>query len=126
MKKTIREEIEEKYLRTVYVNDNALLIYTEDENNPDRINLRVRYVKGSAIRENRIATLTREQFETKRSLMFEFSQDGQKMAVYREEDEKFHLDMVYDFETHCSYTTHMAEMAYDSVFPNHKSQYVRK
>ncbi len=126
MKKTIREDLEEKYLRTVLVNDNALLVYTEDENNPDRIQVKVRYIKGSAIREDRITDLTREQFETKRSLLFEYNEDRSKLAVYREQDERIELDIVYDFETHCSYTTHMAEMAYDNWFPNSKGQYVRK
>ena len=126
MKKTIREDIEEKYLRTVLVNDNALLIYTEDENNPDRINLRVRYIRESTIRESRIATLTREQFLAKRDMMFEFNQDRTALAFYREDNDTFYLDLVYDFTNHSSYTTHMTEMAYDVKFPNHKGQYVRK
>ncbi len=126
MKRTIREDIEEKYLRTVLVNDNALLIYTEDENNPDRINVRVRYVDGSVIRENRITNLTREQFETKRNVLLEFNSDRSALAVYREFDDNISLDIVYDFKEHTSYTTHDTEPAYDTMFKKTKNQYVRK
>ena len=127
MKKTIREDIEEQYLRTVLINDNALLIYTEDENNPDRINVRVRYVDGSVIREGRVANLTREQFATKRNMFFELNSDRTALAVYREQDEGMELDFVYDLNKHIHITTHDAEPAYSVLFQkNKKGQYVRK
>lgn len=127
MKKTIREDIEEKYLRTVLVNDNALLIYTEDENNPDRINVRVRYVDGSVIKDGRVTNLTREQFETKRNVFLELNSDRTALAVYRERDEKIELDFVYDLERHSHITTHDAEPAYRVMFQkDKKGQYVRK
>ena len=127
MKKTIREDIEEKYLRTVLINDNALLIYTEDENNPDRINVRVRYVDSSVIKDGRVTNLTREQFETRRNIFLKLNSDRTALAVYREQDEGMELDFVYDLIDHTHYTTHDAEPAYNVMFrKDDQSQYVRK
>ena len=116
MKKTIREEKERETLITCYIGANSFLIYSEYENDPNKISMSVQYIKGETIREDYITILSKEQFENKRRDLIEFNTEGTAVAAYIEKDGNYILDCIYDFETHSKYCGEFLYLTYQEKF----------
>ncbi len=128
MRNNIKEELEEMYLRSVLINDNSLLIYTENEYVENRIDLKVRYVERNKIIEQYITSLTKEEFETKREDLIEINEAHTAIAVYKENEEGLKLDRLYMLDTRNFDIPDFVDIEYKMYFPenNISTQLVKK
>ena len=118
MKKTIKEKLEEKYLRTVLVNDNALLIYTENEFVEGRVDIKVRYVDRNIIKEQYITSISLQDFKTNRDNLIEINKERTAIATYKiDENNNQRLDRLYMLDTHSFDIADFADIEYKMYFP---------
>ncbi len=117
MRKNIKEELEEKYLRAVLVNDENLLIYTDNEYKENRVDIKVRYVDKNKIIEQYISSLTKEEFLTKREELVEINEAHTAIAIYKERDKNLVLDRLYMLDTHDFDIPDFVDIEYKMYFP---------
>ena len=117
MRKNIKEELEEKYLRAVLVNDENLLIYTDNEYKENRVDIKVRYVDKNKIIEQYISSLTKEEFLTKREKLVEINEAHTAIAIYKERDKNLVLDRLYMLDTHDFDIPDFVDIEYKMYFP---------
>ena len=123
MRKNIKEELEEQYLRAVLINDDNLLIYTENEYVDNRVDMKVRYVDRNRIIEQYITSFTREEFLTKRDELIEINDDRTAIATYKEQDEQLKLDRLYMLDTHWFGASDFIDLEYNRYFPENNLSY---
>ena len=126
MKKTIREDLEEKYRRAVLVNDNALLIYTESETIENRMDVRLRYVDNNTIKEQYLTHMTRKEFETQREERIEINEQRNAIAMYKIEGDDVILTRLYKIEEHTFAIEEFLDLEYKKWFSNHELSYELK
>jgi len=100
MKKTIREELSEKYLRASLVKDNALVIYTENETSEYLVDVKVRYIKENTIREEYLTSITIDDFRNRRNQLIVINDEKTEISIFRHEDDFYQLDKIYSLETY--------------------------
>ena len=121
MKRTIREDLEEKYIRTVLIDDNHLLIYTENEYTQNKVDVRVRTVEGCAIRDHYITSMTMKDFKERRQDLIEVNKDITAIAAYRiDEDNKKRLDNLYIFDVNEYAIPDFIDIQYSQYFPEYE------
>jgi hypothetical protein len=121
MRKNIKEELEEKYLRAVLINDENLAIYTDNEYVENRVDLKVRYVDKNKIVEQLVTSLTKEEFLTKREELLEVNEAHTAIAVYKEDKDSLILDRLYMLDTHYFAIADFMDIQYNMYFPEHNN-----
>ena len=113
MKKTIKEELNEKYIRVELVNDNALLIYTESETIENRVEVKLRYIENQAIKEQQLTTLSKKDFQTRKEELIHINSERNAIAIFNETEG---LDKVYSTEFNTFFVEDFAELGYATLF----------
>ena len=128
MKKTIKEELEEQYLRAVLLNDENLLIYTENEETKDKVDVKVRYIEYDTIVERYITSITKKEFLTKRNDLLEINDEHTAIAIFKEENKELVLNRIYMLDTHYYNIEDFLDLEYKRYFPknNITAQLVKK
>ena len=121
MRKNIKEELEEKYLRTVLINDENLAIYTENEYVENRVDLKVRYVERNKIIEQLVTSFTKEEFLTKRDKLLELNEAKTAIAIYKENEDSLILDRLYMLDTHYFAIPDFMDIQYNMYFPENEN-----
>lgn len=121
MKRTIKEDLEEKYIRAVLIDDNHLLIYTENEYTENKVDVRIRTVEGGAIRDHFITSMPMKYFRERRQDLIEVNKDITAIAAYRiDEDNKKRLENLYIFNVDDSVIPEFMDIQYSQYFPEYE------
>ena len=120
MRKTIKEELEEKYIKAVLINDNALLIYTENEYDNNYVDIKLRYVSNGMIKENFLLKLSKDEF-LNHDYMLQFNEEKTAIAIYKVENEELELNRLYSLETHMFATDEFLDIEYRQMFSKKES-----
>ena len=114
MKKTILDEMGVKVLREVFMDENSLLLYKENDKDKTKVDICVRFIENNSIKEHHIVTLPKDKLFIG---LIEFSKNGKAIATYKEVREGFQLDRVYDLETHSFGIAEFLDLEYEKSFP---------
>ena len=112
MKKTIKEELETKYLNVELINDNTIFLYEIVEKN--HILLKMRYIKNNTLREESIAHLTLEEYMS--GNVIRLNEDNTALAIIEKKGDKEVLSEIYDLETHYPACTDFMDILYNKKF----------
>ena len=113
MKKTIIEDFRERYLKSIFIHDNALLIFRKSENDDTKIEVAVRYVDNSTIKEQLLTTLDKSETDSK---LVEINDAGTAIAIYKMENEERKLDRIYSLEDHFFALDDFLDLEYQKLF----------
>ena len=94
MKKTIKEELSEQYLRAYLANDNALIIYTENDIDDNLVDVKVRYIKRKTIIEDYLTSITMDDFKHRRSNFIRTNEDKTAIAIFKKEEDSYQLEKI--------------------------------
>ena len=114
MKKTIIEDFRERYLKSIFIHDNALLIFRKSENDDTKIEVAVRFVDNNVIKEQVLTTLDKSETDSK---LVEINDTGTAIAIYKKENEERHLDRIYSLEDHFFALDDFMDLEYQRLFP---------
>ena len=120
MKKTIKEDLETKYLKEELVNDNTLLLYEILGKN--NILLKMRYIGRNTLKETNIINLTLEEYMSGK--VVRLNEDNTALAIFKNEDDKEVLTQVYDLETHYSTCLDFMDILYNKKFKDKVDHYL--
>lgn len=120
MKKTIKEDLETKYLKEELVNDNTLLLYEILGKN--NILLKMRYIERNTLKETNIINLTLEEYMSGK--VVRLNEDNTALAIFKNEDDKEVLTQVYDLETHYSTCLDFMDILYNKKFKDKVDHYL--
>ena len=113
MKKTIIEDFRERYLKSIFIHDNALLIFRKNEKDDTKIEVAVRYVDNSTIKEQLLTTLDKSETDNK---LVEINDAGTAIAIYKMKNEERKLDRIYSLEDHFFALDDFLDLEYQKLF----------
>ncbi len=113
MKKTIIEDFRERYLKSIFIHDNALLIFRKSEKDDTKIEVAVRYVDNSTIKEQLLTTLDKSETDSK---LVEINDAGTAIAIYKMKNEEKKLDRIYSLEDHFFALDDFLDLEYQKLF----------
>ena len=121
MKKTIKEELETKYLKQELVNDNTLLLY--EQLTDDLIEVKMRYIDFNRLKELSVAHLSLEEYVEGNSLRV--NDNNTALAIFKKIDKEERLSDMYDLETHCKACSDLLDWSYNIKFNKDNKQYTK-
>ncbi len=113
MKKTIIEDFRESYLKSIFIHDHALLIFRKNENDDTKIEVAVRYVDNSTIKEQLLTTLDKSETDSK---LVEINDAGTAIAIYKMKNEERTFDRIYSLEDHFFALDDFLDLEYQKLF----------
>ena len=121
MKKTIKEDLEEKYKKIVLINDNNLLIYTNNEIDPNKIDIRLRYIENNTIIEVLITSILEKDLKELLKI------NDKAIAVLKRREEQLVLDRLYVIDKHEFSLEDFIDIEYESAFSKKRgNEYVKR
>lgn len=121
MKKTIVEDFHEKYIKSIFIHDNALLIFRKNETDENKIDVAVRFVDNHSIKEQLLTTLDKTETDSK---LIEINNAGTAIAIYKMKNNERQLDRIYSLEEHFFALDDFLELEYQKQFQ--EKQIVKK
>ncbi len=121
MKKTIVEDFHEKYIKSIFIHDNALLIFRKNETDENKIDVAVRFVDNNSIKEQLLTTLDKTETDSK---LIEINNTGTAIAIYKMKNNERQLDRIYSLEEHFFALDDFLELEYQKQFQ--EKQIVKK
>ena len=121
MKKTIVEDFHEKYIKSIFIHDNALLIFRKNETDENKIDVAVRFVDNHSIKEQLLTTLDKTETDSK---LIEINNTGTAIAIYKMKNNERQLDRIYSLEEHFFALDDFLELEYQKQFQ--EKQIVKK
>ena len=121
MKKTIVEDFHEKYIKSIFIHDNALLIFRKNETDENKIDVAVRFVDNHSIKEQLLTTLDKTETDSK---LVEINDTGTAIAIYKMKNNERQLDRIYSLEEHFFALDDFLELEYQKQFQ--EKQIVKK
>ena len=113
MKKTIVEDFHEKYIKSIFIHDNALLIFRKNETDENKIDVAVRFVDNHSIKEQLLTTLDKTETDSK---LIEINNAGTAIAIYKMKNNERQLDRIYSLEEHFFALDDFLELEYQKQF----------
>ena len=113
MKKTIVEDFHEKYIKSIFIHDNALLIFRKNETDENKIDVAVRFVDNNSIKEQLLTTLDKTETDSK---LIEINNTGTAIAIYKMKNNERQLDRIYSLEEHFFALDDFLELEYQNQF----------
>lgn len=114
MKSTIKQVIEEQYLAAELLNDNALLLYSENQNS-DLIDIKIRYVDHRAIKDQLIASVKRKSL-TQGQTIVGVNHNQTAIAIFQRQEKDEKLVRLYSIEDHSFSQDDFIEVEYSQLF----------
>ena len=114
MKSTIKQVIEEQYLASELLNDNALLLYSENQNS-DLIDIKIRYVDHRAIKDQLIASVKRKSL-TQGQTIVGVNHNQTAIAIFQRQEKDEKLVRLYSIEDHSFSQDDFIEVEYSQLF----------
>lgn len=114
MKSTIKQVIEEQYLAAELLNDNALLLYSENQNS-DLIDIKIRYVDHRAIKDQLIASVKRKSL-TQGQTIVGVNHNQTAIAIFQRQGKDEKLVRLYSIEDHSFSQDDFIEVEYSQLF----------
>lgn len=121
MKRTIAEDFHEKYIKSIFIHDNALLIFRKNETDENKIDVAVRFVDNNSIKEQLLTTLDKTETDSK---LIEINNTGTAIAIYKMKNNERQLDRIYSLEEHFFALDDFLELEYQKQFQ--EKQIVKK
>ena len=121
MKRTIAEDFYEKYIKSIFIHDNALLIFRKNETDENKIDVAVRFVDNNSIKEQLLTTLDKTETDSK---LIEINNTGTAIAIYKMKNNERQLDRIYSLEEHFFALDDFLELEYQKQFQ--EKQIVKK
>lgn len=121
MKRTIAEDFHEKYIKSIFIHDNALLIFRKNETDENKIDVAVRFVDNNSIKEQLLTTLDKTETDSK---LVEINNTGTAIAIYKMKNNERQLDRIYSLEEHFFALDDFLELEYQKQFQ--EKQIVKK
>lgn len=121
MKRTIAEDFHEKYIKSIFIHDNALLIFRKNETDENKIDVAVRFVDNHSIKEQLLTTLDKTETDSK---LVEINDTGTAIAIYKMKNNERQLDRIYSLEEHFFALDDFLELEYQKQFQ--EKQIVKK
>ena len=121
MKRTIAEDFHEKYIKSIFIHDNALLIFRKNETDENKIDVAVRFVDNNSIKEQLLTTLDKTETDSK---LVEINDTGTAIAIYKMKNNERQLDRIYSLEEHFFALDDFLELEYQKQFQ--EKQIVKK
>ena len=121
MKRTIVEDFHEKYIKSIFIHDNALLIFRKNETDENKIDVAVRFVDNHSIKEQLLTTLDKTETDSK---LIEINDTGTAIAIYKMKNNERQLDRIYSLEEHFFALDDFLELEYQKQFQ--EKQIVKK
>lgn len=121
MKRTIVEDFHEKYIKSIFIHDNALLIFRKNETDENKIDVAVRFVDNNSIKEQLLTTLDKTETDSK---LIEINNTGTAIAIYKMKNNERQLDRIYSLEEHFFALDDFLELEYQKQFQ--EKQIVKK
>lgn len=117
MKKTIKADKQRKILKEEFLNDNALLQATMEDNRD--VTISVRFVEHPlvGIKEHILTKLSIYDYVSDYDNLIKIANDSSAIAVFNKTDEGFQLDSLYDAEEHTFAIDEFIDIAYEKKFP---------
>ena len=119
MKKNISEEMLVRFEWTTLIDDNALIIYRQNEEDKDKVDICLRYVEHNSIKDQFLITLPREKMFRD---FIEVNEDNTAIAIYEEKDNQKVLSRVYKIEDHSFGIPEFLDLEYKQLFPPRKEK----
>ena len=113
MKRTIAEDFHEKYIKSIFIHDNALLIFRKNETDENKIDVAVRFVDNHSIKEQLLTTLDKTETDSK---LVEINDTGTAIAIYKMKNNERQLDRIYSLEDHFFALDDFLELEYQKQF----------
>lgn len=113
MKRTIAEDFHEKYIKSIFIHDNALLIFRKNETDENKIDVAVRFVDNNSIKEQLLTTLDKTETDSK---LIEINNTGTAIAIYKMKNNERQLDRIYSLEEHFFALDDFLELEYQKQF----------
>ena len=113
MKRTIAEDFHEKYIKSIFIHDNALLIFRKNETDENKIDVAVRFVDNNSIKEQLLTTLDKTETDSK---LIEINNAGTAIAIYKMKNNERQLDRIYSLEEHFFALDDFLELEYQKQF----------
>ena len=113
MKSTIKQVIEEQYLASELLNDNALLLYSENQNS-DLIDIKIRYVDHRAIKDQLIASVKRKSL-TQGQTIVGVNHNQTAIAIFQRQEKDEKLVRLYSIEDHSFSQDDFIEVEYSQL-----------
>ena len=117
MKKTIKADKKRKILKEEFLNDNALLQATMEENRD--VTIGVRFVEHPlvGIKKHILTRLSIYDYMSDYDNLIKIANDSSAVAVFTKTDEGLQLDRLYDAEEHEFALSEFIDIVYEKRFP---------
>lgn len=117
MRKTIKADKERKILKEEFLNDNALLQATMEENRD--VTIGIRFVENPlvGIKEHILTKLSIYDYMSDYDNLVRISSDSSAVAIFNKTEEGFQLNRFYDAEEHSFALSEFIDIVYEEKFP---------
>lgn len=117
MRKTIKADKSRKILKEEFLNDNALLESTMEDNRD--ILVVVRFVEGpsSGIKEHILTKMNVYDYMSEYNNLVKKSKDSSTIAIFNKTEEGYQLNRVYDVNKHEFALEEFIDIVYEDKFP---------
>ena len=112
MEKTISDDLNREVVYSKLINDNTLLEYSVKEG---VFYITVRFIEYSSIKEHVLTVLSSDKMNNIFQII-NFNEDNTAIAIFKETEEGFQLNGVYDTEEHSYESGDFMDIMYEKKF----------